>query len=498
VAFYAGNLIADNNIGDALFIVVGIIFTYFTITSQKWLQYCFIAISFGFIASPFGFKISPNELSGFFIACFIIKYAWLKDSLGIPRSLEFGSSIFHTISLFILYLIFHTIYNILYPYNGEKVELSNILKTITQLASPFIVIAFALISFKKIKAPNNLYRFISIVLILGIIVNIILQTYAVLFLDFTLFSEDDALIDKGREKTIFYIPLLNLTNNIYQLRFLAPISSALSIIILLSKDQIVKLKGTILYAKILLILSFIGALLSGGRVTIFLCTLFVLIILLKKQRFSSALFALFLLFFLLISVKVVNDVDSRLIPQSVQRGLAPLSFLGFEKASSSIDSSTMWRGELRELSYKDWLQSTRTVLFGRSIYAFTEVDATLQLREGFYGAMNVSLRRGATHNIVTDLLVPFGLVGLSLYALCIFIIFRKLIYIRDIYSQKSPIAGDISSILIMLIPLYIVYGILGGAGFPFELGCLVAFLLVIVGKIGNLDLNASIVTQASR
>jgi hypothetical protein len=494
VSFYAGNLIADNNIADALFIVIGIIITYFTVTSQKWLQYCFIAISFGFIMSPFGFKIGALELCGFFIGCFIIKHAWLKGSLGIPRSLKFGSPIFYATSLFVLYLIFHTIYNISYPHNGELVKLSNILKTLTQISSPFIVIAFALISFNKTKAPDDLYRFVSIVLILGMLLNIIIQIYQVLFLNFTLFSEDDLLLDKYSEKKSLYIPILNITNNIFQLRSIAPISSALAIIILLSKDPTVKFKGTIFYAKILFILSFISALLSGGRATIILCFLFTLIILFKKQRFSSALFITFALFILLISVKVVNDVDSRLVPQSVQRALAPLSFLGFEKASSSIESSSNWRDELRQLSFNDWLQSTRTILFGRSIYAYTETDAAIA-REGYFGEMNISLRRGSTHNIVTDLLVPFGLVGLSLYALCVFIIFRKLIYIREIYSKKSSIAGDISSLLIMLVPLYIIYGIFGGAGFTFELGCLMAFLLVIVGRIGKSDFNDTTMKQ---
>jgi hypothetical protein len=495
VAFYAGNLIADNNIGDALFIIIGIICIYFTITSQKWLQYCFIAISFGFIAAPFGFKIGAFELSGFFMGCFIIKHAWLKGSIGIPKSLEFGSSIFYATLLFVLYLSFHTVYNISYPYNGEFVQLSNILKTIIQLVSPFIVVAFALISFNKTKAPDNLYRFISIVLILAIITNIVLQFIGVLYYDFSLFAEDELIVDKNLEKTSFYIPLINITNNIYQLRGLSPIASALSITILLSKDPAVMHKGTIFYAKILLMLSFIGAILSGGRVTIFLSTLFVLIFLFKKQRFSIALLMLFGFFILLVSVKVVSDVDSRLVPQSVQRALAPLSFLGFEKASQSIESSSKWRDELRQLSYNDWLQSSRTVLFGRSVYAFTETDRTIELREGYFGVMNVSLRRGSTHNIVTDLLVPFGLVGLLMYALCVFIIFRKLIYIRDVYSKKSHIAGDISSLLIMLIPVYIIYGIFGGSGFTFELGCLMAFLLVYVGRI---DLVDSRVIQARR
>jgi hypothetical protein len=491
VAFYAGNLIADNNIGDALFIVVGIICTYFTITSQKWLEYSFIAISLGFIASPFGFKISTPELSGFFIGCFLIKHAWLKGSLGIPRSLAFGSPIFYATLLFVLYLLFHTVYNISYPYNGEIVHLSNILKTLTQIASPFIVVAFALIAFNRTKAPDNIYRFITIVLVLGIVVNIIIQTYAVLFLDFTLFDEDEALIDKSLQKTPFYIPFLNITNNVYQLRSLSPFAAALSITILLSKDPTVKLKGTIFYAKTLFILSLISALLSGGRATIFISSFFIMVILFIKQRFSNMLFILFAFIIFLISVKVVSDVDSRLIPQSVQRALAPLDFFGFEKASSTIESSSNWRNELRELSFKDWLQTTRTVLFGRSVYAFTETDASLQLREGYYGVMNVSLRRGSTHNIVTDLLVPFGLVGLFLYALCVFIIFRKIIFMKEVYSKKSIIVGDISTLLIISIPIYIIYGILGGSGFTFDLGCLVAFLLVYVGRIEQVDLRLS-------
>ena len=316
-----------------------------------------------------------------------------------------------------------------------------------------------------------------------------------LYFDFTLFEEDEKSLDQSTEKSGFSIPFINITNNIYQLRVLAPIGVALSLMILLAKNTNNTLKGTTFYAKILLIISFISAIFSGGRATIILSTLFALLILVKRQLFSRALFIIFALFIILVCIKILNDTNSKIIPQSVQRALAPLSFLGFEKASDSINSSTNWRNELRDLSYKDWLQSTRTFLFGRSVYAFTETDVILQIKEGYYGTMTVSLRRGATHNLVTDLLVPFGLVGLSLYALCVFSIFRKIIYIRDVFSKKSHIVADLSNLLIMLIPVYIFMGVLGGVGFSFELGCLMAFMLVYVGKIDPVD---KVVVQARR
>ena len=495
VAIYTGGLIVDNNIGDLLYIVIGAVIIYLTVTSQNWLQYCFIAISFGFIATPLGFKIGAFELSGLFIACFLLKHAWIHGSLGIPNSLKFGYTLIYSTSILVLYLTFHTIFNILYPYNGETIHLSNILKTITQIASPFIIIAFSLISFNKTKLPENLYRFICIILILAMVSNIIIQIYSMLYFDFTLFEEDEKSLDQSTEKSGFSIPFINITNNIYQLRVLAPIGVALSLMILLAKNTNNTLKGTTFYAKILLIISFISAIFSGGRATIILSTLFALLILVKRQLFSRALFIIFALFIILVCIKILNDTNSKIIPQSVQRALAPLSFLGFEKASDSINSSTNWRNELRDLSYKDWLQSTRTFLFGRSVYAFTETDVILQIKEGYYGTMTVSLRRGATHNLVTDLLVPFGLVGLSLYALCVFSIFRKIIYIRDVFSKKSHIVADLSNLLIMLIPVYIFMGVLGGVGFSFELGCLMAFMLVYVGKIDPVD---KVVVQARR
>jgi hypothetical protein len=81
-------------------------------------------------------------------------------------------------------------------------------------------------------------------------------------------------------------------------------------------------------------------------------------------------------------------------------------------AEGSLVSSTNWRQELFDRAIDEWLSDSRIYWFGRATYSYGVADYTAILVLGGYRAsMESSLRRGATHNAITDLLISYGLVG---------------------------------------------------------------------------------------
>ncbi|MCX6961013.1 MAG: hypothetical protein NTZ08_00950 [Verrucomicrobia bacterium] len=84
--------------------------------------------------------------------------------------------------------------------------------------------------------------------------------------------------------------------------------------------------------------------------------------------------------------------------------------------------------------------------------------------QGYFGAMDVALRRGATHNIATDLLITVGLLGTVLYAFVFVGFIVSIVKILKLAKDSINITYDIvfacCLFSVSLIPVYI----LGGGG----------------------------------
>jgi O-antigen ligase len=93
--------------------------------------------------------------------------------------------------------------------------------------------------------------------------------------------------------------------------------------------------------------------------------------------------------------------------------------------------------------------------------------------------MEVSLRRGATHSLVTDLLLVFGVVGFVTY-MTMYVCLLMLLWRLWKNPTSDEIAKPIALAAFLLGGFNLTYGILGGATFPLPLAwllvCLFAYL----------------------
>jgi len=98
------------------------------------------------------------------------------------------------------------------------------------------------------------------------------------------------------------------------------------------------------------------------------------------------------------------------------------------------------------------------------VHAFTDRDLLVLKYGDVYSKVNFAVRRGATHNIVTDLLITVGLVGTILY---VFVFIGFIVSIAKIlkmakFSKNITYDTLFACLLfsIAMIPIYI----LGGGG----------------------------------
>jgi O-antigen ligase len=197
-----------------------------------------------------------------------------------------------------------------------------------------------------------------------------------------------------------------------------------------------------------LFMALFGSLISGGRAAIILAVAAGGAVLILRRRW---LLLVVIGAAVIVGIALANlfaDTINQKAPFEVARSIQLILIHKNAVASSSIESSSDWRKELFLRAWKEWESDPRIFWFGRATYAFTTDDLIAAARNGYEGMMVTSLRRGATHNLITDLLVPIGLVGLILYFALIITIIR---FIYGLYRNRrlSPRLHDLTLICLL-------------------------------------------------
>jgi hypothetical protein len=404
-----------------------------------------------------GFSMWNIEQTGFLAVLIILVTWWRKEKIKRPAVMEtltFG--IFNiALLLWLTYAFSHLVYNTLDPYNPTEFALKNFLKTTVQFSGPLLLLFYFMHRPQGIVVNKRVLVHIVAIGLFALAINL-----------FTRFWElGHGMLEPVNqiegETPYFSIPSLDIMANYYALRNLGPTLAVISIVLIngtwfVRQSFLVRAGVWSLY-----LLSVVGAIFSGGRAT--LVFIFVL-----------SLAALWLRHYYRL-VLVLADV-LRPLPAIAQRSLQTIVFTTESvEARSSIDSSTTWRKELIQRAFELWRVDSRVFWFGRGTYKFGSEDFRALKANAGVGAMEVSLRRGATHSLVTDLLLVFGVTGFVIYMT----MFTSLLLLLW-RLWKSPESDEISKALtlmcFLLASFNLIYGIVGGGIFPLAL----AWILVIL------------------
>jgi predicted membrane protein len=235
---------------------------------------------------------------------------------------------------------------------------------------------------------------------------------------------------------------------------------------------------------IVIVLSVIGAILSGGRGTLaFVLALFAIFLIIQRR------IGILLGFFAATSVLVgaVNVVPGAVknAPQLVRRSLNWALFEKDVDVSENISGSSNWRYALFRRAIDEWQSDPRIYWFGRATYSYGMEDViALSIAGEEDASIESSLRRGASHSMLSDLLVVFGLVGLVLF---FSLYFSALFCLWQIYRapQIDELAKMLALVIFISLSFNFVYSLLGGGNFPTVMAWLIAILIAYLHHVNR-------------
>ena len=363
--------------------------------------------------------------------------------------------------IFTLYLLVHGYVTYYYPSPEIVVALGNLAKQYFSFWSPFAIVWTTTRFIRFIPAIKKPHTWIGILFLLGITFNIVLRTYSTFFLGL---GERDLVTGEIISASALYIPVLNLTDNIYALRGLSPLVALFGIAMLTSRNKILTAGGQKFLWLLLLLLGTVGSLLSMGRATMAITALLVILCLLIRKHIAAVAVIFLLFVFLIVGARIAYETDKDYVPFGLQRSLAMIPGMDMSEAKGDIDASSNWRWLLATQAFDEWKSNSRKFCIGRGVHAFTERDIMVTKLQGYFGAMDVALRRGTTHNIVTDLLITIGLVGTILYIIVFIGLITSIVKILKIAKDSKNITYDSLFVCLLFSVSMIPFYILGGGG----------------------------------
>lgn len=467
-----GVMIASGDYLPLLYIVCLFGFVFYIVYLQKFTWHIALSLCYlGFYYRPLGFEFGPLELSCALGALLGVIMVWQKlprERVGVLESKSFNL-LRLTLLVWIAYVALHIIYNISDPYRPADFLLKNAIKSYFAPFAPLVMLWYFSGNPAGIRARQNSLRVIAILLLLGLIVNIAITAYGIFFRPIAIDPDADVSY-----VGTFTIPVINCRDNLFALRVLGPSAVLIGTVMLCLKQG--GRAGSSAVPLFLLFLGSIGASLSGGRAAIVTSIAFVSAVLVLTKRYIGLCGLFLVAAMFVLGVNLASDWINRDAPIAVSRPLQWIMVIKNKDAVRSIESSSDWRQGLFSMAITEWQSASRIFWFGRATYGFDVNDLVARrIAGGFESLKETSLRRGATHNLITDLLIAFGLVGCVLYYCVMFSVIRFL-WIVYKFTDVPPLARSLSLVCLIASAEYVIYASVGGGFYPIEL----VWLLIIM------------------
>ena len=281
------------------------------------------------------------------------------------------------------------------------------------------------------------------------------------------FQASDGLGSNSFQEFFLYVPIINMQAGIYTLRDLCPIAAAILGMMITAPGCWKERKVTMRLFLITVLVSLLaGSVFSGGRVTApFTLGLLGFVALVRRKTglimITSALAGIVILF-----VNIFSGLINENAPTYIARSL---QYVMVNKGSAyqGISGSQDVRDAAFDEALKIWKSDSRVFAWGRSVFEMTGEEALyIGQTMGGDGFVLNAMKSGRTHNLLTDLLLQYGLVGAILYfaAYISVIIFYIRLYRRIPQDLKGERA--ICGALAIYLPFILIYQLLGGQFMP--------------------------------
>lgn len=496
LALYAGIMVVDANAFGLILLGLAVLLLFYTLTLQQkaWLvalAFCFMDYTY----ATFGFKIHTAEFTALLGGIWLCLHWWRRGNGPSPELAcnRLANLTQITIVILLTYGAIHFYYNLEDPVLPDDFSIANASKTLLASFAPWVIVLLAFRMPKSLSLGASPLTVIQRVLFVFLVMNTITRGYFAL-------RGKIVQLPMLSNYPFAYIPFINAFENIWSLRFLCPTSSLISVAILTAPSARPRSFFRTVELWSMLGLSLLASLVSGGRFILVICVFYILVILFLRKKIVWIVFIGALSFFFLALLNIfAGTLLKDPIPMIIQRSVVLLVFTDEKKYSegyADIQGSSNWRWELFRMGIQDWQASSRTFWFGRSVFEFGYSDFVAQDILGAYEAhLETSFRRGATHSLLSDLLVTYGLVGCLLYYLCLILLFCTLIQmwrqqkeLRQSKTKQEVIT--LGMIAMIVLGCYTIYSSFNGGYFhPSVAWLVVVFILACDRELTQIVTN---------
>ena len=418
----------------------------------------------GFMNFAHGFMLGDLEVSLVAGAVLAATTWWHKNLMERPPVLQHWSfGWFNTVCfLWLAYLAVHTGYNIYEPYRPQDYAFKNLIRTTEMWSGPLILALYFSVRPRWISVRANFPTIIAWLMFFSLVINIGIRLYH--FIRGDTGEALDLNDPQASMEQYVTIPILELTENVFALRGLAPLVKLFSGACISTKWFKQQPRATQRLFHLIMILSVIGALISGGRGTLVVTMVLFLGVLLVQKRLGLLLACLGAFSVLIATANVLSDYVYK-APPLLRRSVNWALITPDADASDSISGSSQWRLALFNAALTEWHSDPRIFWFGRATYAYGMGDWTAMVLQGEEGKLQTALRRGDTHNMITDLLVSYGICGLILFFTTV-LSFLYLVWTIRRSEHTDELGRMLALVVFVQMGYTFAYGLLGGGQFP--------------------------------
>jgi hypothetical protein len=462
LAVFLGTVIGNSEVKPLLYIGSGVMAILFAVSLHRYVwQIALFLLYLGFSFRPTSFSFGAVELACGLGVSVMALFIWQRKAFQRPAILESSAFRFAERALFVwlLYVALHFVFNVKVPHRPAEFVMGNAVKSYFALTAPLLLLFYFGRSPAGITARGDFFWTIARIALLGILLNVGIRFYEL-------------------AGGMLFIPVLNGSPSVYALRGLAPLAMLMGTVGLTDPSRVrLSFSRRVVF---LMLVSFgtIGAVFSGGRATLVFGFGMILGVLFFRRKIValSAVAMVGVVGFAVanLSADWVNTKANPYVQRSLQWVLLEKNW----ETVRSLESSTDWRRELARRAIAEWRSEPRIFWTGRATYGFGAADETaLLISGGFEALIQTSLRRGATHNLLTDLLVTYGLIGCLLYLTVYVALIR---FAWKVYRTRglSPPAVNLALVCLIGSLLGLFYGLVGGGSYPADQ---IWFLIVLIG-----------------
>jgi hypothetical protein len=450
-------------VGKFVFLVLALLYVLFLQNLTWKIIYFICTLGLNFI--PGGIFFGASEITCAILFCLFAATWWRKEKPITPFETEkLPFRIFNVCLIaWITYNIIHMLYTIWDPYWAGDVAIKNLLKTYIQWAGLPIAVFYFMHFPQSLKIKEDFPKTMGKILLFCLLANLAIRTYALLS---GRFGGDPTLTKVEFAQGMFYIPGIGATENPYVFRILGPMSILFCMTFLHSEWIKSQGPGQRWILLLCLGMSWIGTILGGGRASIPLAVFFILSVYIFRKKYGRLiLMGITAIFMIGLANGLYHIGLMQHLPPMVLRSCAVIIINKGEDAKVLLRGSNEMREDIFKMAIAEWKSDSRIFWFGRSTYSYGYDDILdAQLRAD--GLLISGLRRGASHNLISDLLIIFGLVGFCLFMAMIFSYLWLMwgIYRYKFYQNVEPGVRSLALVAFLGTAGFVSYGLIAGGG----------------------------------